>query len=127
MKKYLAALIIFLIAAVMSQSDPIKVIVGESANQGFKGMVAVGEVIRNRGSLKGMYGLNAKHHEKLLIWVEASIAWPTSYFTDFVKGATQFENVWKFGFPKSWDRERLVCVTQIKDHWFFKEIGGNRV
>lgn len=101
--------------------EAVRVIVGEAADQGFGGMVDVGEVIRNRGSVRGCYGLNARHsrREAWTTWGEATAAWMVSTFTNRTKGATKFENIYQFGFPESWDRSRAVCVYQERDHWFF--------
>ena len=41
-----------------AKEDAIRAIVGEAANQGSQGMLAIACAIRNRGHLKGAYGLN---------------------------------------------------------------------
>lgn len=110
--------------AATDRKTAITAIVGEAANQGFDGMTAVGEVIRHRGSVKGIYGYKAMQHrtEPASVWAAAEKAWDRSATSDLTHGATLFENVAAFGFPKSWDRTKVVCVAEIKDHWFFTEI-----
>jgi transcriptional regulator with XRE-family HTH domain len=107
----------------VSVFDAVQAIVGEAANQPFVGMIAVGEVIQNRDSVGGMYGFKAPHvkHEKLATWIKAWAAYFLSTFTNFTRGATLFENIYAFGVPVSWDREKIICVAHIGDHWFFEE------
>ena len=109
--------------AAVDSDTAIRAIVGEAANQGPNGMTAVGEVIRNRGGVKGLYGYKAMkaRTEPSWVWKQATEAWERSKTTHLTKGATLFENINAFGFPKSWDRTKVVCVAQIKDHWFFTE------
>lgn len=108
----------------VTREDAIRTIVGEASDQGLDGMTAVGEVIRHRGSVKGFYGFRAMDHrsEPARVWERAAQAWERSETSTLVPGATLFENVHAFGFPRSWNREKVVCVAQIGDHWFFKEI-----
>ena len=42
----------------------VKIIVSEAANQDFKGMVCVAEVLRHRGSTKGFYGYRSNRINK---------------------------------------------------------------
>ena len=113
-------------ARTVSDTEAVRAIVGEASTQGIDGMTAVGEVIRRRGSVKGLYGYNAMatRLEPEWVWEQARRAWKRSETTNLSRGATLFENVYAFGFPKSWDRTKVVCVAQIKDHWFFREIKG---
>lgn len=119
----------------INDDDAVYAIFGEARNQSLDGMTAVGEVIRRRGSLKGFEGLiAAKEGIELGLMPNtksnrdafemAVIAWKRSEHTNLSCGATLFENIYAFGFPKSWDREKVICVAQIGDHWFFKEIGA---
>lgn len=133
-KAALAAAILFFAAAPAYASvnhfDAVRAIVGEASNQSFVGMVAVGEVIQARDYYSerykhgGLYGMNAVHvkHESARTWMKAWFAWFVSHFTDYTHGATMFENIYAFGFPKSWDREKVVCVAVYGDQWFFKEL-----
>lgn len=105
-----------------SEEDAIKVIVGESADQGFKGMVAVGEVIRNKHSLRGFCGFHAKHSasEPQWIWKQARKAWLASKTSHLTKGANHFENVNAFGSPY-WVKNS-VETFRYRDHIFYLEI-----
>lgn len=131
-------LMIPLAYADVSRADGIRAIVGEAANQsakygdrvGFDGMTAVGEVIRRRGSVRGLYGYQAMAHRKesAAVWEMAGKAWDRSASSTLTydeysgKGATLFENINAFGFPKSWDRMKVIGVKEIGDHVFFVEV-----
>lgn len=122
----------------VSRADGIRAIVGEAANQpakygdqvGFDGMTAVGEVIRRRGSVRGLYGYKAMEtrKESEAVWAMAGKAWDRSASSTLTydeysgKGATLFENINAFGFPKSWDRMKVIGVKEIGDHVFFVEV-----
>ena len=109
--------------AAVPEDKAVRAIVGEASSQSFDGMVAVGEVIRHRDSVVGMNGYKAitKRTESKEVWAKARKAWKLSENSNLTKGAAFFENVYDFGFPESWNRERFVCVAHIGDHWFFKE------
>lgn len=55
----------------------IQAIVGEYAKYDYKGMGLMAHAIRNRGTLKGVFGFYAAHvqREPKNIWVNASLAW----------------------------------------------------
>lgn len=110
--------------AAVPENKAVRAIVGEASDQSFEGMVAVGEVIRRRGSVSGLNGYKAmsSRKESPEVWDKAREAWRFSETTNLSKGATFFENIYDFGFPESWDREKFVCVAQLGDHWFFKEV-----
>lgn len=99
-------------------------VIGEAENQGYKGMLAVSCAIRNRGTLKGVYGLiNPRittHKYSYKIYDMATRAWFASYYTDITNGATNWENVKAFGCP-SW-MKRCVETYRYKDHIFFKQL-----
>lgn len=99
-----------------------KAIIGEAANQGFEGMKAVGEVIRRRGNLRGLYGLKRESFISAQPkWVHdmAKRAWEESAKSNLTKGATHFENEKAFGVPY-WAKGMTKTVT-IKDHSFYRE------
>lgn len=106
--------------AEVKESDAINIIVGEAANQGFNGMVAVAEVIRRRNSTEGLYGLNAHHNaqESKSTWIMAEKAWKTSKTSNLTHGADHFENIKAFGMPV-WT-EYCHETVEIKDQAFFK-------
>jgi hypothetical protein len=102
-------------------SKATRAIVGEAANQGYRGMLAVAGAIRNRGTLKGVYGLKNPIADKQpkWVWTQARQAWSESRTNDITGGATHWENVKAFGVPK-WARGMHKTV-RVKDHQFFKE------
>lgn len=107
----------------VTRAQAIRAIVGEATGQGLDGMTAVGEVIRHLNSIKTMQGYKAMawRREPESVWNMAGHAWDRSAHTNLTKGATLFENIYRFGFPKSWDPMKVVCVANIRDHWFFVE------
>lgn len=129
--KCLSAILILL---VFSQTDSFAsispttakdAIVAESASEGLRGMTAVAEVIRRRGHLKGLYGLRRKAFiQSQPKWVhdQAMRAWKESANTNLTKGATLYENIDDFGFPKKWDKSKVVKVAKIGKHTFYREI-----
>ncbi|MDE2104610.1 MAG: hypothetical protein KGL39_45665 [Patescibacteria group bacterium] len=119
------SLLILLVASSLQaepirDADAIRAIVGEAANQHYQGMLAVAGAIRNRGTLKGVYGLHSKMPDRQprWVWAEASKAWSESRTNDITHGATNWENVKAFGEPY-WARSMTVTVT-IGDHRFFR-------
>ncbi len=96
---------------------------GEAANQGKVGMLAVACAIRNRGNLNGVYGLN--HNPKWMydqpqyVWDRAHAAWLQSATNDITFGATHWENVKAFGVPY-WAKDMQKTIL-IKDHQFYKK------
>ena len=81
----------------------IQAIVGEASNQSHNTMVCVAHGIRNRGNLKGVYGVNASHNdsEPEWVWLSARDAWNESLAEkDTVNGAKNwgtFEDLNKLG------------------------------
>jgi len=101
----------------------VQVILGEAADQGFKGKVAVGEVIRNRGRIKGFSSMQKdlkqfSDKQPKKIRNEAKVAWIFSRFTNYTRGADHFDNVKAFGEP-SWAKEMKKTV-KIEDTQFYK-------
>ena len=99
----------------------IKAIVGEASNQGYKGMLYLAIGIRNRGHLRGVYGVNAKHNdsEPQWVWDLARRAWAESEYNRF-HIADHWENIEAFGKPDCF--RDMVVVCKYKNHTFFKEI-----
>ena len=103
------------------QAAPVRVIVSEAADQGLKGMICVGEVLRRRGSIKGFYGYRSNRPDKQppSVWQMAAKAWELSAYTDYTRGADHFENVRQFGEP--WWVKSCVKTYEYRDHVFYKE------
>jgi len=126
-KKRLLALIFLLIfhtssySANIDKQRAIRAIIGEASNQGYIGMVAVACAIRNRGTLKGVYGENAKHVSNEPQWVFdlAEKAWLESMNKDITSGATHWENIKAFGTPY-WVKD-MTKVYEYKDQVFYRE------
>lgn len=113
-------------------------IIGEAENQGTQGMVAVACGIYNRGTLKGVYGLNAPRVKKKLYsketYLTAEKAWEFAknaeefmsldeYGTPidachFLGGADHWENIKAFGKPY-WVKD-MVETYRYKDHVFYR-------
>ena len=55
--------------AEINDQQAVRAIIGEAGNQGERGMLALACALRNRGTLKGVYGLRAKHVDKEPQWV----------------------------------------------------------
>lgn len=102
-----AAALVYISTAVGSGegSKAVKIIVGEAADQNFRGKLAVAEVIRNRGGTKG-FSSAKKDLDKFFSQQpprtrsEARMAWVISRFTNVSGGADHFDNVKKFGEPE---------------------------
>lgn len=99
----------------------IRAIVGEAGNQGRAGMLMVAGAIRNRGTLRGVYGVNNPIVDKQpeWCWRNARAAWASSLTNDISRGATHWENVRDFGAP-AWSRSMAV-TTNLGRHVFFKD------
>ena len=97
----------------------IRAIIGEAADQGYEGMLAVACGLRNRGTLKGVYGVNAKHidNEPKWVWDLALKAWKESATKDIVAAADHWESD-KFSIP-TWAKDMVVTV-KIGNHVFYK-------
>ena len=105
--------------AEIDEKQAIRAIIGEASNQGYEGMLAVACGIRNRGTLKGVYGLKAKHTDKEPKWVfkKAKKAWRESE-TNRIHTGTHWENIKAFGTPY-WVKD-MIEVYRVKDHIFYK-------
>ena len=97
-------------------------IIGEASGEGYQGMLAVACGIRNRGTLKGVYGLNAKHvdNEPGWVWALARKAWKESVDVDIVNGADHWEST-DFKIP-GWAKD-MVKVFEYKNHCFYRSEG----
>jgi len=113
----------------------IAAIIGEVSGEGganlelkYRAMLACAHAIRNRGTLKGVYGEHAPHVKKepAWVWKMARRAWVQSAYDracgkDITCGATHWENVDRFGKPY-WMKDMKVTVT-IGSHVYMKRKG----
>lgn len=99
----------------------IRVIIGESSDQGLHGMICVGEVLRRRGSTNGFYGLRSKHidNQPVWVWKMAHEAWHQSAYTNYTNNATHFESS---DFPKPAWAKNMKLVYRWKKHYFYRKI-----
>lgn len=106
----------------LNDRDCILAVIGEAENQGYKGQLLVSSAIRNRGTLKGVYGLHAprvkNHLYSQATYDQCRKAWLASAGKDYAMGATNWENVHAFGEPY-WAKS-MTIVMEYKDHRFFK-------
>lgn len=129
----LATLLIFLFlliptskaeAAEIKKEKAVLAIIGEAENQGYNGMLAVAGALRNRGTLKGVYGLHAPRVKArkytAATYQLASKAWAESATHDITHGGTHWENVRAFGCPY-WVKS-CIKVFAYKDHVFYREV-----
>ena len=105
--------------AQVSDADGARALVGECANCGERGMQAVAEVIRRRGSLRGIYGFKASHvdHEPAWVWDQARKAWRASATSNISNGADHFESV-DFKTP-AWAKG-VAPVSTVGKHRFYR-------
>lgn len=80
----------FSASAKLNEADCIKAVVGEAAGEPYLAKVAVSAVIRTRGSLKGIYGANAKHKESAATYLQCRKAWEESATNDPTHGCNLF-------------------------------------
>ena len=78
--------------AVVRGPDAVSAIVGEAAGSPYLVKLGVAAAIRNRNSLRGVYGLNARHNatEPAWVWADARRAWSQSATNDPTHGAVNF-------------------------------------
>lgn len=123
-----AVAVLVLIMALPAKADnipdsrAINAIIGEAENQGYIGMVAIGCAIRNRGTLKGVYGENAsrvvRKKYSANTYELAKKAWAESATHDITYGANHWENTTAFGVP-SWSKKMKKTFSH-KDHTFWR-------
>jgi hypothetical protein len=74
------------------QADAVRAILGEAANQPYRAMLGIAAVIRNRGSLQSVYGVNniRAQHAPQKIQAAAARAWQESANRDITGGCKYF-------------------------------------
>lgn len=103
----------------IKDSDAIRAIIGEASGEGLEGMRAVSSAIRNRGTLKGVYGLHAKHvnREPKWVWAMAKRAWADSKNYDYANQATHWEGT---AFKEPYWAKSMVMVKQVGNQKFYR-------
>ena len=98
----------------------IRAAVGEASGEGYNGLLAVCCALRNRKTLRGVYGFKTQRREPERVWEIARKAWEESKDKDIVGGAGHWENITAFGKPY-WTKSMQKTVT-IGAHTFYKEV-----
>lgn len=113
-------------ATPIPETEAVRAIVGEAANQGYRGMLGVAGAIRNRGTLQGVYGGRSPMPDRQpdWVWEQARAAWRESATNDITLGATHWENMKAFGTP-AWAATMHLTVV-IKDHRFFRSVEAGK-
>jgi len=98
----------------------IRALIGEASGEGYRGMLAVAGALRNRGTLRGVYGVNAKHidREPQWVWDMARKAWAASLDQDITGGADHWESI---KFKKPYWADSMTKTVLIGSHQFYKE------
>lgn len=111
-------------ASIIKDEDAIRSIIGEVSGERVNGsplipMRCVASAIRNRGTLKGVYGLHAPHVDKQPAWVwsMAKIAWADSAEHDFVSGATHWEGT---AFKNPYWVKDMILVKRVANTNYYK-------
>ena len=111
----------------LTDREAILTIIGEAESEPMQGKIAVGEVIRRRGNLKGCYGLTAPRVTGKLYsqktFDDASLAWrmsKTSNLTGKADGWGNASDIRKFKTQKWFKKCRVV--KQIGNHYFWKQV-----
>ncbi|NOS67944.1 MAG: hypothetical protein HOO67_06325 [Candidatus Peribacteraceae bacterium] len=106
----------------------VAVIVTEAAGESFQGKVAVAEVLRNRNwRTRGFVGLRRPDLRRFLAAESVSRRHARRAIravrngSQVCRGATHYENVQTFGWPKDWDRRRMKFLVKIGQHSFYRE------
>jgi spore germination cell wall hydrolase CwlJ-like protein len=102
----------------INEKQAIHCIMGEARGEGKLGMQAVGEVLRRRGTTKGMYGCKAKFREPKWVYDMAESAWTDSETSNLTNGATHFEST---DFPVPYWADSMRVVAKLGKHIFYKE------
>ena len=107
--------------AAVRDKDAVRAIIGEASGEGYRGMLAVACGIRNRGTLKGVYGLHARHVDKEpgWVWDLARKAWKESEHKDIVGGAGN----WEMSSRTPWWAKNMRVTARIGSHVFYKGEG----
>lgn len=108
--------------AEIDEDTAVYCVMGEARGEGYDGMLACSEAIRNRGTLKGVYGCQAKFTEPQWVWDQARKAWRTSAHTNTVGGAQYWaslkvDQAW----IKRMEKAGFVHTLTVKNTAFYKE------
>lgn len=106
----------------ISEETALICIVGEAADQGKVGMLAVAEALRNRGTTKGVYGCQRKDFylsEPEWVRQNAKSAWRESKKSNLVNGTRNWEST---DFPRPYWAEVAEVTAHIGKHVFYSGV-----
>ena len=121
----------FASSAIISEHKAVLAVIGEAEGEGYEGMLAVSCAIRNRGTLKGVYGLHSYRvvHHKYSNMTEATAetAWYNSRVPEectFIHGATGWGNAQDVAqFRNSLWFPSVYFTAHIGHHYFYDTDG----
>lgn len=110
--------------AMVDSHKAVLAVIGEAEGEGYEGMLAVAGAIRNRGTLKGVYGLRAPrvllHRYSAKTYRLAVRAWRESAANDITRGATGWGNAKDMEiFRHSAWFPSLYLTAHIGSHYFY--------
>ena len=110
-------------ANMVNPTEAVNAIIGESEAEPFIGKIAIGEAIRNKGNLRGVYGLSSTRITKASsrVRAECEAAWRESRASSLVGDASVWgtdSDVRKFK-KSRWFRS-YEFVRRIGNHSFFR-------
>lgn len=120
-------------ASTITETDAVRAILGEAESEPFIGQIALAEVIRTRGSMKGIYGFNAIKYKNGIYYrgnraisrqmaLQAIKAWKTSATTNYALKAQGWGNAADLkAFRKTRWFKKCYIVKTIGNHHFWKE------
>jgi len=113
----------------LNTQNAVNAIIGEAEAEPMAGKIAIAEVIRRRGSLRGIYGINSPRVRlaSRTVRKDCELAWAKKG-TNLTRGATVWGNAddvrkWKTRakkYPRHWFN-RMHQTAQIGRHFFFAE------
>jgi len=99
----------------------VKCIMGEARGEPYKGKVAIASALRNRGTIKGVYGCKATFSEPEWVWEQARRAWLESAIKDVVNGASFWGSI---KVDKKWIArmaKTMIKTVKVGNHVFYRE------
>ena len=106
----------------ITDKQAVQCILGEARSQGYAEMLGIAEVLRRRGSIRGVYGCGVDFSREMpyikakKIDAMAALAWANSAHTDTAKGATHWEGT-AFKTPY-WAKNMIKTVTIGKTNFY---------
>lgn len=103
----------------IQENVAVQCIMGEARGESYRGKIAVAEALRNRGTIKGVYGCRAKFKEPDWVWKQAKKAWRASRKTNLVKGASNWESS---DFKTPYWAKGAKITTKVGKHIFYRGV-----